>query len=167
MKHPSRLPLMPHWPEIGHMQIPDTILVRVMALPSEESDLFLTISSEILGYTDGSLDKNGIPLERKDKWMDPEWVTLKWRLHYRSLGLQRNVCLGSYLKGVGGWHSKKDSKFFSTVSTYSRHLRIFVGGTNTYSITLNAKWIIEPCTGSCLLLDQFYCKDLSNLVKFY
>lgn len=37
-----------------------------MALPSEESDSFLIISSEILGYTDESLDKTGILLERKE-----------------------------------------------------------------------------------------------------
>ena len=74
-KPPSRLPLMPHWPELGHMQMSDTVLVRVMALPLEESDSFLTISSEILGYADESLDKTEILLERKEG----EW-TLRGQL---------------------------------------------------------------------------------------
>lgn len=43
--------------------------------------------------------------------MGSGWAALKLRVHYQSLGLQGNVCLGSLSKGtfnlVGGRHTDK------------------------------------------------------------
>lgn len=43
--------------------------------------------------------------------MDPGWATLKWRVHYQCLGLQRSVYLESPSKGpfnlVGGTHTQQ------------------------------------------------------------